>query len=160
MPGHIYSRLKRYEDAVFQQEASARVDHAHMMRDRVLPDQIHNFAHNNEWLTRSLRHHGRVREAVGRLPEKQRATLILKVYHELTHQEVAQVLGSTVGTVKANLFHALANLVQGRNNVFQAGPLAAQCLGVLRIVPDIRIFQLAVYFFQTLFTGSVVKDTP
>lgn len=53
---------------------------------------------------------GRVREAVGRLPEKQRATLILKVFHDLTHEEVAQVLGSTVGTVKSNLFHALANL--------------------------------------------------
>jgi len=52
----------------------------------------------------------RVREAVSRLPEKQRATLILRVYHELSHEEVAQMLGSTVGTVKANLFHALANL--------------------------------------------------
>jgi RNA polymerase sigma-70 factor (ECF subfamily) len=52
----------------------------------------------------------RVRAAVGRLPERQRATLILKVYHELTHEEVAGILGSTVGTVKANLFHALANL--------------------------------------------------
>ena len=52
----------------------------------------------------------RVRQAVSRLPEKQRATLILKIYHELTHREVAQILGSTVGTVKANLFHALANL--------------------------------------------------
>jgi RNA polymerase sigma-70 factor (ECF subfamily) len=52
----------------------------------------------------------RVREAVSRLPEKQRATLILKVYHDLTHQEVAQVLGSTVGTAKANFFHALGNL--------------------------------------------------
>ena len=30
----------------------------------VLPDQIHNFAHNNEWCTRSLRNHGRVSEAV------------------------------------------------------------------------------------------------
>ena len=52
----------------------------------------------------------RVREAVSRLPERQRATLILKVYHDLTHAEVAEILGSTVGTVKANLFHALANL--------------------------------------------------
>ena len=51
-----------------------------------------------------------VREAVIRLPEKQRATLILKVYHELSHEEVAAILGSSVGTVKANLFHALANL--------------------------------------------------
>ena len=64
MPGHIYSKLKRYEDACFQQEASARVDHAHMMRDRVLPDQIHNFAHNNEWLCRNLLYVGRVSDAL------------------------------------------------------------------------------------------------
>jgi RNA polymerase sigma-70 factor (ECF subfamily) len=51
-----------------------------------------------------------VRAALARLPEKQRATLILKTYHELSHEEVAQALGSTVGTVKANLFHALQNL--------------------------------------------------
>src|SRR6266545_2314226 len=30
----------------------------------------------------------RVREAVTRLPERQRATLILKIYHDLTHEEV------------------------------------------------------------------------
>lgn len=52
----------------------------------------------------------RVRDAVRRLPERQRATLILKVYEELTHEEVASILGSSVGTVKANLFHALGNL--------------------------------------------------
>ncbi|MCH2382706.1 MAG: redoxin domain-containing protein [Pedosphaera sp.] len=64
MPGHIYSKLKRYHDSAWQQEASARVDHAHMMRDRVLPDQIHNFAHNNEWLTRNLNHLGRANDAM------------------------------------------------------------------------------------------------
>ena len=64
MPGHIYSRLKRYEDAVYQQEASARVDHAHMMRDRVMPDEISNFAHNNEWLIRNLIFIGRAHDAV------------------------------------------------------------------------------------------------
>ncbi len=64
MPGHIYSKLHRYQDAVWQQEASARVDHAHMMRDRVLPDQIHNFAHNNEWLIRNLLKVGRVHDAL------------------------------------------------------------------------------------------------
>ncbi|MFT7679826.1 MAG: peroxiredoxin [Planctomycetota bacterium] len=64
MSGHIFARLGRHSDAAWQQEASARVDHAAMIRDRVLPDQTHNFAHNNEWLTRSLRHHGRVAESV------------------------------------------------------------------------------------------------
>lgn len=64
MPGHTYSKLHRYQDAVYQQEASARVDHAHMMRDRVMPDQIHNFAHNNEWLIRNLIKIGRVQDAL------------------------------------------------------------------------------------------------
>lgn len=63
MPGHIYSRLHRYHDAVWQQEASARVDHAHMMRDHVMPDQIHNFAHNNEWCIRNMIGIGRAEDA-------------------------------------------------------------------------------------------------
>ncbi|MCH2204243.1 MAG: peroxiredoxin family protein [Lentisphaerales bacterium] len=63
MPGHIYSRLHRFADAAWQQEASARTDHRHMMRDFVLPDQIHNFAHNNEWLTRTLINLGDVERA-------------------------------------------------------------------------------------------------
>jgi len=64
MPGHTYSKLHRYQDAAWQQEASARVDHQHMMRDRVLPDQIHNYAHNQEWLVRNLNNVGRVRDAI------------------------------------------------------------------------------------------------
>jgi len=64
MPGHIYSRLKRYHDAVWHQEASARIDHNHMMRDRVMPDQIHNFAHNNEWLIRNLIFVGRIHDGL------------------------------------------------------------------------------------------------
>jgi RNA polymerase sigma-70 factor (ECF subfamily) len=51
-----------------------------------------------------------VRAAIGRLPRKQRATLILRVYHELPHEEIASILGASVGAVKANFFHALANL--------------------------------------------------
>ena len=53
MPGHIYSNLHRYEDAAWHQQASARVDHAHMQEHLLLPDQIHNYAHNNEWLARN-----------------------------------------------------------------------------------------------------------
>ena len=51
-----------------------------------------------------------VRRAIAELPDKQRATLILRTYQELTHQEIADILGSSVGAVKANFFHALANL--------------------------------------------------
>jgi RNA polymerase sigma-70 factor (ECF subfamily) len=51
-----------------------------------------------------------VRQAIARLPKKQRATLVLRVYHELPHDQIAGVLGSSVGAVKANFFHALKNL--------------------------------------------------
>jgi RNA polymerase sigma-70 factor (ECF subfamily) len=51
-----------------------------------------------------------VRRAIAGLPPKQRATLILRTYHELSHQQIANILGSSVGAVKANFFHALQNL--------------------------------------------------
>lgn len=51
-----------------------------------------------------------VRAAIDRLPPKQRATLMLRVYEELSHEEIARVMGSSVGAVKANFFHALGNL--------------------------------------------------
>jgi RNA polymerase sigma-70 factor (ECF subfamily) len=70
-----------------------------------------------------------VREAVSRLPERQRATLILKVYHDLTHEEVAAILGSSVGTVKANLFHALGNLRKAMAARTPAGPAGARAAG-------------------------------
>ncbi|HEY2154715.1 MAG TPA: peroxiredoxin family protein [Isosphaeraceae bacterium] len=63
MPGHTYTNLKRYADAAYQQEGSARVDHAYMFRDRVMPFEIHNYAHNNQWLSTSLSHVGRARDA-------------------------------------------------------------------------------------------------
>lgn len=51
-----------------------------------------------------------VRAAVQSLPPRQRTALILRTYHELSHQEVAEIVGTSVGAVKANVFHALANL--------------------------------------------------
>ena len=63
MPGHTFSKLKRFDDAVWQQEASTRVDHAYMIRTYILPDQIHNYAHNEEWLTRTFNDLGRAKDA-------------------------------------------------------------------------------------------------
>lgn len=51
-----------------------------------------------------------LRSALESLPEKQRVTVILKVLEDRTHSEVAEILGSNVGTVKANLFFAIRNL--------------------------------------------------
>ena len=52
----------------------------------------------------------RLHGAIGKLPEKQRKTLILKVFHELKYVEIARVMSCSVGTAKANFFHAVQSL--------------------------------------------------
>jgi RNA polymerase sigma-70 factor (ECF subfamily) len=51
-----------------------------------------------------------VRRAVAKLPAKQRTAVIMRVFQEMSHQDIAESLGTTVGAVKANVFHALQNL--------------------------------------------------
>jgi RNA polymerase sigma-70 factor (ECF subfamily) len=51
-----------------------------------------------------------VRAAIAQLPRKQRAALVLRMYQEMSHLEIAETVGSSVGAVKANVFHALQNL--------------------------------------------------
>src|SRR5690606_15380219 len=55
---------------------------------------------------------------------------------------------------------ATGELVQGFDDVGQGGTLAAQALGVFRIVPDVGVFEFAVYFDQAISFLIVVKDTP
>ena len=64
MPGHTFTALKRYGEAAWQQEASARTDHAFMIETRLMPEQIHNYAHNNDWLVENLGYIGRVGDAI------------------------------------------------------------------------------------------------
>ena len=53
---------------------------------------------------------GHVRDAVERLPERQRAVVMLKVFSEMTHREVASALEISEGAAKAHLHQAIANL--------------------------------------------------
>lgn len=52
----------------------------------------------------------RLRDAIDQLPPKQRETLVLKVYQDLKYTEIASVMGCSVGTSKANFFHAVKAL--------------------------------------------------
>jgi RNA polymerase sigma-70 factor (ECF subfamily) len=49
-------------------------------------------------------------EAIRRLPEKQQKTIILRVCEGLPYKEIAKILGCSIGTVKANYFHAVKNI--------------------------------------------------
>jgi RNA polymerase sigma-70 factor (ECF subfamily) len=51
-----------------------------------------------------------VKQAIELLPERQRATLILAYYQQLSYPDVAEVMGCSVGTVKTQMFRALRTL--------------------------------------------------
>jgi len=53
-----------------------------------------------------------VRQAIELLPAKQRATLVLAYYQQLSYPQVAEVLGCSIGTVKTQMFRALRTLAQ------------------------------------------------
>jgi RNA polymerase sigma-70 factor (ECF subfamily) len=52
----------------------------------------------------------RIEEAVQTLPDKQRAVFTLRFYEELSHKEIAEIVGCSEGTSKANYFHAIRKL--------------------------------------------------
>jgi RNA polymerase sigma-70 factor, ECF subfamily len=49
----------------------------------------------------------RLRAALGQLPERQRAVVVLRHYQELSLEEIATTLGMSLGTVKSSLHRAL-----------------------------------------------------
>jgi len=51
-------------------------------------------------------------------------------------------------------------VIDGFDNLRQGGAFTAQALGVFGLVPDVRVFELAVYFDETIMLLIVVKDTP
>ncbi|MCU0493186.1 MAG: RNA polymerase sigma factor [Chloroflexaceae bacterium] len=50
--------------------------------------------------------------ALQRLPPDQRAVVVLRFYHDMKIEDIADVLHAPVGTVKSRLFHALRRLKQ------------------------------------------------
>ena len=53
-----------------------------------------------------------VQQAIELLPTKQRATLVLAYYQQLSYPEVAAVLGCSIGTVKTQMYRALRTLAK------------------------------------------------
>ncbi|AOZ91333.1 RNA polymerase sigma factor [Paenibacillus crassostreae] len=51
-----------------------------------------------------------VRNAINNLPEKQRSAIILREYDQLDYQEIAEIMGQSVSSVKSLLFRARSSV--------------------------------------------------
>lgn len=51
-----------------------------------------------------------VRSAMDRLPKKQKAVFVLRYYEELAYEEIAGILKTSVGGLKANYHHAVKKI--------------------------------------------------
>lgn len=52
----------------------------------------------------------KIQEAINKLPEKQKMVFILRYYDGLPYEEISEILGTSVGALKANYFHAVNKL--------------------------------------------------
>ena len=64
-----------------------------------------------------------VEEAMAKLPEEQRTAIILKEYHGMTFQEIADLQGCPLSTVKTRLYQGLSVL---RRHLDKEGQLQAE----------------------------------
>jgi RNA polymerase sigma-70 factor (ECF subfamily) len=53
-----------------------------------------------------------LQEALPRLPRRQKEALTLKLQHDWKYEQIAQQMGTSVGSVKAHIFHAIRNLTR------------------------------------------------
>ncbi len=51
-----------------------------------------------------------IQEAVASLPEKQREVFEMRYYDELSYEEIAEILNTSIGGLKANYFHAFKKI--------------------------------------------------
>jgi RNA polymerase sigma-70 factor (ECF subfamily) len=53
-----------------------------------------------------------LRETLPKLPPRQKEALTLKLQHDWKYERIAQEMGTSVGSVKAHIFHAIQNLTR------------------------------------------------
>ena len=51
-----------------------------------------------------------IEQAIALLPNKQRSVFLLRFYEEMPYEEIAKILKTSVGGLKANYFHAVRKI--------------------------------------------------
>jgi RNA polymerase sigma-70 factor (ECF subfamily) len=53
-----------------------------------------------------------IEEAIETLPPKQREVFLMRFYEEMPYEDIAEILGTSVGGLKANYFHAAKKITE------------------------------------------------
>ncbi len=78
-----------------------------------LDEEVHQFASHDDTPLQQLEkeeQHKAIERAIERLPEKQKKVFLLRYYEELPYEEIAAILKTSVGGLKANYFHAVRKI--------------------------------------------------
>ena len=79
--------------------------------------------------------------------------------HDVVHGAFVVFFGGHFQQI-ARIGQATGQVVDGFDDLRQGSAFTAQALGVFGLVPDVRVFEFAVYFDETIMLLIVVKDTP
>jgi RNA polymerase sigma-70 factor, ECF subfamily len=118
---HTYRGESQFTTWMFQIARNLRVDHfrKHRQEDDLNVEEATDFTSpdpspgDQVVQNQEMRH---LNEALDRLPREKREVLLLTRFHNLKHEEIAEILGCSVPSVKARVFRAMQDL---RENYFE-----------------------------------------
>jgi len=118
---HTYRGESQFTTWMFQIARNMRVDQFRKQRQEndLTDDEVEEYASPNASPRDRLVQNQEMRllnDALGRLPKEKREVLILSRFHDLKHEEIAEILGCSVPSVKAKVFRAMQDL---RENYFE-----------------------------------------
>lgn len=58
----------------------------------------------------------KIQKAIDKLPKMQKLTFIMRYYDELSYEEISKILNKSIGTLKANYFHAFKKIEEYLRN--------------------------------------------
>jgi RNA polymerase sigma-70 factor (ECF subfamily) len=113
---HCLNEVRRGEYRVTHDSLNSQIDVEGDERERDLPDTSPS---KGEEILAAKQAAGRITKILRRLPESQRAALMLSRLEGMSYQEVSEVLGTTEKAVKSLVFRATQSLKDGLHDLLE-----------------------------------------
>jgi RNA polymerase sigma-70 factor (ECF subfamily) len=111
---HTYRGEGKFTTWMFSIAHNVKADHYRKARHkRDFTDEVDALVStrlNPEELTEKTGRHEILYRAMDRLSDEKREVLVLSRFQQLKYEEISEILGCPVGTIKARVFHAIRDL--------------------------------------------------